>query len=243
ESKFADGVELDATTHQIGPILGTILEKHRDYFCVGDGGTRRKAKVYCIESCEWSVSYLDLLKSLPLRWSSTRLPDDTVVFSRDDEGAEVKVTLEKPDLGGRGSLKSIRFNGIDMHDDESLRSARGHICNMQDLEVALSKIDAVQACLGISQQHVADDGDLPEGTADVFPSVVRAAERALGDDDGYAPPKRWEHARLRGLTAGTAGVSGVLSFVDGRDVFWSKHCAGVASGNQGAAGRVVPRCS
>ncbi|CAN0283432.1 unnamed protein product [Ectocarpus sp. 13 AM-2016] len=114
---------------------------------------------------------------------------------------------------------------------------------MQDLEVALSKIDAVQACLGISQQHVADDGDLPEGSADVFPSVVRAAERALGDDDGYAPPKRWEHARLRGLTAGTAGVSGVLSFVDGRDVFWSKHCAGVASGNQDAAGRVVPRCS
>ncbi|CAN0283376.1 unnamed protein product, partial [Ectocarpus sp. 13 AM-2016] len=88
ESKFADGVELDATTHQIGPILGTILEKHRDYFCVGDGGTRRKAKVYCIESCEWSVSYLDLLKSLPLRWSATRLPDDAVVFSRDDEGAE-----------------------------------------------------------------------------------------------------------------------------------------------------------
>ncbi|CAB1103448.1 unnamed protein product [Ectocarpus sp. CCAP 1310/34] len=108
---------------------------------------------------------------------------------------------------------------------------------------ALSKVACVQACLGISQQRVADDKALPEGSAGVFPSVVRAAERTLGGDDGLAPPERWEHARVRGVTTGRACVSGVLGLVEGSDVLWSKDCCGMASVNRGAGGSMVPRCS
>lgn len=57
----------------------------------------------------------------------------------------VQVTVEKPDLGGRGSVKSITLNGIDVMNwmkDNALSTAEGHICKKQDLAL-VRKILAV----------------------------------------------------------------------------------------------------
>ncbi|CAN0310012.1 unnamed protein product, partial [Pylaiella littoralis] len=105
-SEYAGIVGFDTTPYSIGHIFVRLL-KHKNYFCLDVAGMQKKAKVYSIQSCEWGDTYIDLFKSLPLQWSATRLPDTSMVFSRDDQGAIVKVTVEKPDLGGRGSVKSI----------------------------------------------------------------------------------------------------------------------------------------
>lgn len=47
----------------------------------------------------------------------------------------IQVTIEKPDLGGRGSVRSITFNGTDVKDDISLSSAPAHIRRKEDLEI------------------------------------------------------------------------------------------------------------
>lgn len=70
-----------------------FTRKHKNYFCLDVAGMQKKAKVYSIQSCEWGDTYIDLFKSLPLQWSATRLPDTSMVFSRDDQGAIVKVRV------------------------------------------------------------------------------------------------------------------------------------------------------
>lgn len=107
----------------------------------------------------------------------------------------------------------------------------------------LSEVSGVQPCRGISRQHVVDAEDMQGGSADVWHSVVRQAQRNIEGDDDLSAGDRWGDACVRGLTAGEAGVSGVLGLVGGRDVLWSKNCAAVASGNARTAGGAGPRCA
>lgn len=107
----------------------------------------------------------------------------------------------------------------------------------------LDYVNSVQPCRGVCAEHVKTDAGLPEGSAAAFPSVVRKAERGAHvakvlphDHDG-----RWKSTCVRGFLSGHRGVSGVLGFVGGQDVLWSKACDGVASAHGG--GNSLPRCS
>lgn len=94
---------------------------------------------------------------------------------------------------------------------------------------------------------------MPAGAADLFPSLVRQAQRTLEKDPSmpFDGRGRWNSAFVEGLLSAPKGVSGVLGTVGGHSVpghgrvgghkvFWSKGCVGFATPFQGQ--NSVPRC-
>lgn len=82
-------------------IFTLVHKEHKDYFGLSKTDMGKKGSLYSIEACEWGDTYLDLrVTSLPLHWSVTRLPDLSMVFSRDDRGASVKVRSPRSHVFG-----------------------------------------------------------------------------------------------------------------------------------------------
>eukprot|EP00752_Nemacystus_decipiens_P018315 g16431.t1 len=241
-SEYAEVVPLDTTSDSIAHIF-TTLEQHAATFGLGPTERiKKKGSLYSIESCEWSKSLPQLLMQLPTGWRTSSLPDSSVALHRDDRGAVVMVGVEKPDIQGRGSIRSISVNGLDVTSHDAVSTVGRFIYSFGDLKQVLSIVDCVLPCVGYTRQHVEDDRSLPTGSAEAFRSVMRGAERALVGDRGSVLGERWRNTPVRGVLKGTGGVSGVLGVIGNTvDVLWSKDCAGVAS-NYTNGGQRCSRC-
>lgn len=110
------------------------------------------------------------------------------------------------------------------------------------LSQILERLKYIQPCLGIRRQHVAAEPEMPEGSAEVFPSLFSLAERALDSAaaTSLGHEGRWQSSCVRGFQTGGRGGYGVLGVVGGQDVLWSKACDGVAGSRAGISS--VPRC-
>ncbi|CAM9931894.1 unnamed protein product, partial [Ectocarpus sp. 13 AM-2016] len=163
-----------------------------------------------------------------------------------------KVCLGPTKLKGVGPITSITFNGHCVRNHDALRRFTA-IGAEDDLTELLNVVWHTLPCQGVSQQHVREDAKMPAGAADVFPSLVRQAQRNLESNPTlpFGERGRWQNAFVEGLLSGPSGVSGVLGTVGGHSVpghggvgghkvFWAKGCVGVATPFQGL--NSVPRC-
>lgn len=100
----------------------------------------------------------------------------------------------------------------------------------------LEKVGSLQPCVGTSREHL--DGNAARG----FLSVVHTAEISLEEKGGVFSEGGlgWTSAVVKGCLETSGGVSGILGWVGGRRVFWSKECTGVAASGDGG---LDDRCS
>ena len=100
----------------------------------------------------------------------------------------------------------------------------------------LEKIGSLQPCVGTSKEHL--DGNAARG----FLSVVHMAEISLEEKRGMLSEGGlgWTSPMVKGCLETSGEVSGILGWVGGRRVFWSKECTGVAASGDGGAD---DRCS
>ncbi|CAB1100333.1 unnamed protein product [Ectocarpus sp. CCAP 1310/34] len=153
-----------------------------------------------------------------------------------------QVVVEKPDIQGRGSIRYISMNGLDVTSHDAISTVGRFIYSLEDLKQVLRIVDSVLPCLGYARQHMEYERRLPTGSAEAWGSVVRGAERALLGDHVPVMGERWRNAPVRGVLKGSGGVSGVLGTVGHTvDVLWSKDCTGVAS-DYASGGQRCSRC-
>ncbi|CAM9901835.1 unnamed protein product [Ectocarpus sp. 6 AP-2014] len=254
-SRYRDVVTLDSTPQQVAQNLKALAQKDNlaDIFGLDADIVTWKGKdaFYTIPSYHW-VSWTKTTKAWGADWGFTGNDADGFTFFTAARGAHVEVCLGPTKLKGVGPITSITFNGHCVRNHDALRRFTA-IGAQDDLTELLNVVWHTLPCQGVSQQHVREDAKMPAGAADVFPSLVRQAQRNLESNPTlpFGERGRWQNAFVEGLLSGPSGVSGVLGTVGGHSVpghggvgghkvFWAKGCVGVATPFQGL--NSVPRC-
>ncbi|CAM9270079.1 unnamed protein product, partial [Pylaiella littoralis] len=186
-SPYSDVVTLDCTSHQ---------EDHRDIFGLDDDIAMKKGKdtFYTIPSYHWG-SWTKTTKPWGADWGLTGSDADGFTFFTSARGAHVEVCLGPTKLTGVGPITSITFNGHCVRNHAALRRFTS-IRAEDDLPHLLNVVWHTVPCQGVSQQHIMEDAKMPAGAADLFPSLVRQAQRTLEKDPSmpFDGRGRWNSA-------------------------------------------------